>query len=115
MATIQLSPADDGRTVTARPGDEIVVVLPENATTGFRWHLDVVDGILALVSDGYVTLAEADAEPRVGRGGLREFRFQVGAPGAGSLALKHWQEWEGEASVTMRFSLRVEALEPTQA
>jgi predicted secreted protein len=39
-----LSKADDGRTVATRTGDEIVVRLAENATTGYRWEVERADG-----------------------------------------------------------------------
>jgi inhibitor of cysteine peptidase len=109
MTAIEVTAVDDGKSVTARPGDEIVVVLPENATTGYRWQLDQSAEQLRLLSDGYREAAAADdEEPVFGRGGLREFRFAVDAPGAGTLLLKHWREWEGDSSVTRRVSFTIE-------
>jgi len=32
-----LTEVDDGRTIAAKVGDTIELVLPENATTGYRW------------------------------------------------------------------------------
>jgi inhibitor of cysteine peptidase len=108
MATIELSQSDDGRTVPARPGDEIVFVLPENATTGYRWHLDVADGILSLLSDGYREAVETnEAEVQIGRGGLREFRFRVTSHGTARVTLKRWQEWEDESTADMRVALQI--------
>jgi inhibitor of cysteine peptidase len=112
MTTIEVTAVDDGKVVTARPGDEIVVVLPENATTGFRWHLDSTGDVLRLLSDGYrESAAPDDAEPVFGRGGLREFRFAVDRAGTGTLSLKHWQEFEGDSSVTQRVSFEIDVPE----
>ena len=109
MTAIEVTAVDDGKSVTARPGDEILVVLPENATTGYRWQLDQSVDLLRLLSDGYREAAAADdEEPVFGRGGLREFRFAVDRPGSGDLALKHWREWEGDSSVTRRVSFSIE-------
>ena len=109
MAAIEVTAVDDGKTVTARPGDEIVVVLSENATTGYRWQLDQVGDAVRLLTDGYrETAVPDDEEPVFGRGGLREFRFAVDRPGTETLSLKHWQEWEGDRSVTRRVSFTIE-------
>ena len=109
MTAIEVTAVDDGKTVTARPGDEIVVVLPENATTGYRWQLDEAGDLVRLLSDGYREAAAADdAEPAFGRGGLREFRFAVDGLGAGTVSLKHWREWKGDGSVTQRVSFMVD-------
>jgi inhibitor of cysteine peptidase len=109
MTAIEVTAVDDGKTVSARPGDEIVVVLPENATTGYRWQLDQSSDPLRLLSDGYrEAAAPDDEEPVFGRGGLREFRFTVDGPGTGTLSLKHWREWEGDGSVTQRVSFTID-------
>jgi inhibitor of cysteine peptidase len=110
MATIDVTAADDGSTIPASPGDEIVVALAENATTGYRWHLDQPDGVLRLVSDGYWQGAETDdAEPVFGRGGLRQFRLEVTGSGTATLSLKHWREWEGDRSVIDRVTLVIDS------
>jgi inhibitor of cysteine peptidase len=110
VTTIELTAADDGRSVAATPGDEIVVLLTENATTGYRWHAQVHDDAVALEADGYrpPSLPEP-AQPVFGRGGQREFRFRVSAPGSAVLELKHWREWEGESSVIERVTVTIEA------
>ncbi len=101
-ATI-LTDADNGAHVEARPTDEIVVRLRENPTTGFRWQIDRVDGPLSLAEDSF----ELDTDPGIGTGGVREFRFRANASGHGGLAFKHWQSWEGNASVTARFTVEI--------
>ncbi len=110
MAAIEVTAVDDGRTIAASPGDEIVVALAENATTGYRWHVDRAEAVLRLVSDGYRQAAvTSDAAPVFGRGGVREFRFEVTGPGAATLSLKHWKEWEGDTSVTQRVTVMIDA------
>jgi inhibitor of cysteine peptidase len=110
MATIEVTAADDGSTIQASPGDEIVVVLAENATTGYRWHLDETEGVLRLVSDGYRQGAETgDAEPVFGRGGLRQFRLEVMGSGTTTLSLKHWREWEGDSSAIDRVTAVIDS------
>jgi inhibitor of cysteine peptidase len=114
MTTILLTETDGGRSIAARAGDEIVLQLPENPTTGYRWEVVIADG-LEPVADGYVAAqpAPADAEPAFGRGSLRELRFRVREPGVARLEAKHWQAWEGEDSVDARFAADIVASEGT--
>ena len=70
----ELTADDSGTTVQARVGDVLAVLLAENATTGFRWHVDTIDDAIDLVSDGYrATPTDVPGEQRVGSGGIREF------------------------------------------
>ncbi|MDQ3681308.1 MAG: protease inhibitor I42 family protein [Actinomycetota bacterium] len=104
MSTQTLSAADNGKTVNVGVGDVIVIRLPENPTTGYRWFLERVDEPLLETEDDSFSL---DPNPQIGSGGTRELRFRSKAPGRGAIALKHWQEWSGEQSVTERFALQV--------
>ena len=110
MRTIELTSADSGRSLAATPGDEIIVLLAENPTTGYRWHAEVYGDAVALEADGYrpPPLPEP-SQPVFGRGGQREFRFRVLAAGSTVLELKLWREWEGESSVLERVNVTVEA------
>lgn len=103
MTTVTLTNADSGKSIEARPADEIVVRLGENPTTGYRWQVDRADGPLEQVSDAY----SPDPDMQFGSGGTREFRFRASGPGDARLELKHWQAWEGEPSVMERFAADV--------
>lgn len=110
MARHEVTSSDNGRTISVRPRDEIVVVLPENATTGFRWAVDSLGDAVTLTQDGYPSPDEPPRTEQVfGRGGLREFRFEVVSPGTTTLTMKLWREWEGDASVVEHFALVVDA------
>jgi inhibitor of cysteine peptidase len=95
-----LTLADQAKSIEAREGDEIVLRLPENPTTGYRWHIDRADGVIEQVADSYTP----DPNMQFGSGGVREFRFRGKASGTARLELKLWQEWEGESSVRERFA-----------
>ena len=101
--TKTLTAADNGATIEVQPGDEIVVRLDENPTTGYRWQTDRLDGPLEPSGDAY----EMSASGMIGGGGVHEFRFHASAPGTADLALKHWRSWEGEGLATERFSVAV--------
>lgn len=104
MATLALAKDDNGGTFESGQGDEIVLRLPENATTGYRWYVDRADESLEQMADSY----QPDPDVRIGSGGVREFRFRARAAGAAKLELKHWQAWEGESSVTERFAVEIQ-------
>ena len=102
MAAITLTIANNGESIECRQGDEINLRLPENPTTGYRWRIVQVDGIVQ-EADSY----RPDPNPQLGSGGIREFRFRVNAVGQGRLELKHWREWEGEKSVRERYGVDI--------
>ena len=106
-----LSEADDGRVIRLAPGESIDVLLPENATTGFRWSLDrTVEPVLHLTSEAAVPAPGAG----VGAGGARRFRFGASQIGEAEVRLELSRAWEGKGSVTKRFGVRVEVRPPPE-
>jgi inhibitor of cysteine peptidase len=94
-----LTEADNGKTVDLRVGDEVVLRLPENASTGYRWTVDAADGNLVDVKEGKY-LAASNA---LGSGGEAQWIVHAKAAGATEIKLKCWHSWEGERSVIERF------------
>lgn len=113
MALLTLTSSDNGKLIEARQGDEIILRLPENATTGYRWHIDRANGVIEQEQDSYHPDASIQTDPNTqfGRGGVREFRFRANAPGTARLELKLWQAWEGEGSVVERFAVDIKSTE----
>ena len=112
MTINELTAEDSGTTVQARVGDVLAVLLAENATTGYRWHVDLIDSGIELVSDGYrAAPPDTPGEQRVGSGGTREFRVVPTRVGLATMSFKHWREWEGDSSVIERVSFVVDAVE----
>lgn len=50
METVTLTEADAGRSIAVTPGQHVVVRLPENPTTGYRWSVPVA---LEVAADTY--------------------------------------------------------------
>jgi inhibitor of cysteine peptidase len=107
MAVVTLTDANNGELIEARLGDEIVLQLPENATTGYRWHIDRADGLAEKQIAHQQVDSKPGPNPQFGRGGIREFRFTVNGPATARLELKRWREWEGESSVLERFAVDI--------
>jgi inhibitor of cysteine peptidase len=97
-----LTEADDGRTIELRAGETAQVNLAENATTGYRWAIDRIEGSVEAVG------AESHySKSAVGSGGQATFTLRATKPGSGDVVLKNWREFEGDASVTKRLRLRI--------
>ena len=105
--------ADNGRQVTLRRGEQLQVVLSDNAGTGYSWEIEHNDAAL-LTPEGQETRQDpgpptSPGSPRpVGVvGGPMEVRFLFRALGKGNgeLRLRHWRPWEGPRSVDRRFRL----------
>lgn len=99
LAETVLRPAQNGQTVTVGAGDTIVVRLPENPSTGFRWEFA---GAVA-VSDDFV--GGPPAMP--GAGGERVIRFVAPASGMLTIHAELRRAWEKDAAPQSRFEVIV--------
>ncbi len=99
-----LTEKDHDRTVDIRLGQTVRVTLPENASTGYRWAVERSD------EEILETLKPEPHYPAgaVGSGGEVAFAFRGRKAGTGEILLKRWRPWEGDASVTGRFRLRIQ-------
>lgn len=102
---VVLTKANNGESINVGLGDEIVLRLAENATTGYRWAVVRADGLAEQEVPGHSQPGPPEPDSLIGSGGLREFRFRAGTPGDGRLELKYWREWEGDSSVVERFAI----------
>lgn len=103
MASIVVTEAETGQLVALQPGDELVVQLSENPSTGYAWTLE--PGVTSGLTPEGAKFRASDAV--AGGGGVREFRFLATEPGVTDLRLKLWREWEGDRSVARRFHAKV--------
>ena len=105
MTAHLLGAADSDALVDCAVGDELVVRLEENPTTGYRWEPVDLPASLELTDDAF-ELAQPTA---IGSGGTRQYTFTCTAAGDSELRLRHWQAWEGVVSTTQEviFQLRV--------
>ncbi|WP_175538327.1 protease inhibitor I42 family protein [Mitsuaria sp. PDC51] len=92
-----LSVADNGKTIDLRVGHSVLLRLPENPSTGYGWTLDADPRLVEISEKRHVHSAET-----VGSGGESQWSIKAAVPGATTLRLKHWREWEGEGAVTER-------------
>ena len=104
MADVVVTQRDNGGAVSARVGDQIVLHLAENPTTGYVWAFAALD-------ESTLELEGSDwqaAGPGTGTGGDRASTPGPRQPGTTRVELKRWRPWAGEASVIERFAVTVE-------
>lgn len=91
---VTLGADDDGATITLEPGQELVVSLEGNPTTGFSWAVIGVDeAVLAPVGEPEYTPASTDST-LVGGGGTFSLRFEAVGEGETTLELGYARSWE---------------------
>jgi inhibitor of cysteine peptidase len=86
---MDLTRDDSGARRAARLGEHIVIRLPENPTTGYRWAAEVDPAMFELMDDQY----EGAVRP-VGGGGERVLTFAALRVGHGQIRLANRRAWE---------------------
>jgi inhibitor of cysteine peptidase len=104
MSKLCLGPADSGREVTLKLGDRVLIRLPENPSTGYRWAVDVPD-VLNLTRD------ENEPGEAPGAAGFRVFEFMADALGRAAIDLGCGRAWEPAAPPIDRFHVTLEVIE----
>jgi inhibitor of cysteine peptidase len=105
MTTIRLTQADKGKSITAHSGDEVIITLPENPTTGYRWAIDQTD---ATILEAQGSTFSSMPGGGVGNGGTRTFTFTARQPGTAHLQLKLLRAWQGDSSIIDRFDVTIQ-------
>lgn len=131
MAEIEISGPGDERAAAAVEvgvGDEVVIRLPENATTGYVWSVQSVDDGLELVEDVMVPAggaaepggaADRPATPATspgatspglappGAGGEHVVRLRATAPSRADVVLHLGRSWEPTPAQQRRITVTV--------
>lgn len=95
---------DNGTAITAKTGQQVVVELPSNPTTGFMWVV-AESGPLTQVGEAAY---ESPAKPGVvGAGGTETFTFKAERAGSGKLTLEYRRPWEKDVAAEDIWSVTV--------
>ncbi|WP_095079980.1 protease inhibitor I42 family protein [Pseudomonas sp. Irchel s3h17] len=87
-------------------GQNLILSLPSNPTTGYRWAIqDSAGGVLRAISPEVYTNPENTG--LVGAGGQSTWQFQAFASGSGRLRLTYQQPWEPEAEPAQTFDCTI--------
>lgn len=91
-----VAPSDAGRRIAMRLGDELLVALPGNPTTGFEWWNSVLYEYAVLRPIGEIPYEfRADSDPqRLGSSGVFLFRYQSVAADTQWFRFIYHRPWE---------------------
>ena len=97
---LEISTSQNGQTLAIKVGDSVELRLPENASTGYRWAVDVLD-------EAHVMVCETGFRGRdsAGSGGDAYWQLRATAPGDTAIGLKRWRPFEGDRSIVERFAI----------
>jgi len=87
---IDLGPEDNGRILNVSMGTVVIIKLPENPSTGYRWQYAVNENIAEVMDDNYID----PEDPIPGRGGTRMLKLRVA--GSGEFAMDYGRPWENQ-------------------
>jgi inhibitor of cysteine peptidase len=103
-----LSMADQGRSINLETGQELVLRLPSNPTTGYGWEIETLDrALLEPVGEAEFVQDEPGEEQMVGVGGMEVFHFRALKPGTMELKLIYHRVWETEPPLEV-FELNID-------
>ncbi len=103
VSDLTLGLDDRGRQVRVHAGDRIMLRLPENPTTGYRWSGEI---------PAFLTVERDENEPgsAPGAAGHRVMKLLATGSGRAELSLAMGRAWEPGEPAADRFSLTVEVV-----
>ena len=90
------------RDITVRVGEEFVIALEGNPTTGYQWEAHYDTSMLQLVDRAFSAYG-----PGIGSGGIERFRFKALIAGDTQLELIYKRAWETIITEDVVFHLHV--------
>ena len=106
--SVELSEADDGRTMRVPTGASVVIALEGNPTTGYSWKTAKIAGDVVKEVDKIKYRARAHRPGMVGVGGTFLATLKAAKPGTTTVTLHYARPWEKDkppektVSVTLR-------------
>jgi inhibitor of cysteine peptidase len=86
---------DSGQEINIGVGQEFIIALGSNPTTGYSWQASYDESMLELVGGEPTYEAEETGDDVVGAGGTEFFRFLTLEAGETEITLVYAQHWEG--------------------
>ncbi len=105
VSELTLTQAEKGGSFEVRQDDVIVVRLPENPTTGYRWAIEEIDEeVLEPETSDFAMRPDA----AIGGGGERRLGFRAKRAGTAHVELKLARAWEEEGQGIDRYDFTIQ-------
>jgi inhibitor of cysteine peptidase len=107
LKNVQADESFDGRKIELQVGETLIVKLPENASTGYRWIIPPQS------ARKLEKILREEDQPvpgpgnLIGRPGLRNFYFHALKPGKAELELYYQRPWETAKPPARKFRLHI--------
>jgi inhibitor of cysteine peptidase len=99
-----LTEKNDGQNVQMSNGQQLVVTLEGNPTTGYTWEVDMIDqAILKQIGEPEFKASSG----ALGAGGLMTLQFQAVSQGETPLRLVYHRPWEQDIAPEKTFEVNV--------
>lgn len=100
---LQFDEHSDGNKINLHVGEDFKIILHENPSTGYRWHLLSCGEPLCQLLDNSFELA--DGSP--GNAGSHFWHFQAVNDGCGKIELAYRRSWEHATQPAQSFNLNI--------
>jgi inhibitor of cysteine peptidase len=105
--TVVVEQGQNGETVTLKPGQTLLVRLPEEPARGMAWEMEQMPDASVLMPDGTRVVRSGQQLQNNSLLAYQELRFQAQTAGVTTLALAYDNPQQGSDSITRRFTLKV--------
>lgn len=106
-----ITEADNGTNISLENGSTFYLKLPENPSTGYRWELNLSQGLNNVSGEYYpAEQPEGVEHPLVGAGGARLWEIKAMAEGSQQVKGIYKRPWENETDTEDKFTLNVEVV-----
>jgi len=97
---------DSGQVISVGAGQEFIISLASNPTTGYGWQENHDETMVELVERTYQQ-GEGAEQGMVGAGGVELFRFRALSPGDTRITLVYKRPWEEEIADQKIFTVDI--------
>jgi predicted secreted protein len=103
MSMLQFDEHSGGTEIELHVGEEFVIVLSENPTTGFRWRpISSGEPVCSLLDHSFESVGSSP-----GRAGSHSWRFRAVKVGVGTIEFAYSRSWEQDRPPAQSFTLGV--------
>ncbi|MDZ4165882.1 MAG: protease inhibitor I42 family protein [Smithellaceae bacterium] len=95
---------DSGKAFSIATGQSFRIELPSNPSTGFDWHVDVLDqNNFKVVNSDY----NPSAKKLIGAGGTRWWEIKAVKRGKANIRLLYYRVWEGKGKASDKYEIEI--------